>query len=292
MSMKTHLTPQETMAVRRIIHEKTGYMIQSENTLNQIFRRSSLASETGRHSNEIFELIGDQVLSFYVIKIVSDRCGALNISGDYTFRINENRFTLIKQTLVNNEALAKAIDSWGITQYLLWSKSDIKNEVANQLKVNADLLEAILGAIAIESQYNAEVLETAVSKALCLGETLDAMIENEVKDKHLSMDTAITVLKELAESKQCTMPRYTISGPESIGYNEDGSPKWYCTCQIINDETGISRGVEATSKKDAKKAAAYLVLCAHFQTPNQYGRNSSCVGWIYKNGQLNPSKKQ
>ena len=40
------------------------------------------------------------------------------------------------------------------------------------------------------------------------------------------------------------------------------------------------------SKKDAKKAVAYLLLCEHFQMQNQYGPNGFYPIWIYKDGKL------
>ena len=122
MIRRMYLNGKEKLEARRIIQEKTGYIFKSTSILNQIFRRSSFSSETGQNSNEIFEFIGDQVLSYYVVKVVSEKCGSLSLTDDYTFRIRENRFTLIKQALVNNETLAKIIDEWGVVDYLLVGK--------------------------------------------------------------------------------------------------------------------------------------------------------------------------
>ena len=73
-----------------------------------------------------------------------------------------------------------------------------------------------------------------------------------------------------------------------MGYDKEGRPKWVCTCSVINDKTGIIRQVWAPSKKLAKKAAAYLVLCDHFEVQNQYGRNGKYGIWKYENGKLMP----
>ena len=236
--------------------------------MNQIFRRSSFAAETGQDSNEIFEFIGDQVISFYIVKIVSSRCGARSLTHDYKFRIRENRFTAIKQTLVSNDTLAAIMDEWDLAKLLFLGKSDIQNEVTKHPKVRADLLEAVIGAIAVESNWDPHILETAVSKALKVNQKITDMIETDYQVRDFDIDTAITTLKELAEQGQCTMPKYVFVGPEYIGYSSDGNPNWSCSCGIINDQAGISRQVLATSKKDAKKAAAYLVLCEHFGAQN------------------------
>jgi ribonuclease-3 len=288
---RTYLSRQEILEIRRVIQEKTGYHIQSTSILNQVFRRSSLAAEHGQNSNEIFEFIGDEVLSFYVVKIISKRCGSLSLTDDYAFRICENQFTQIKQSLVNNEALANIIDHWDIAKYLLLSDSDVKNQVAKEPKVKADLLEAIIGAIAVESNWNSQILETAVMLSLDMENQMISMIESDTKTQHFDIDTAITTLKEIAENGQCTMPQYEFIGPDSIGYDHNGNPKWSCTCRIINDKIGLSKVVFSTSKKEAKKAAAYLILCEHFGVQNKYGPNDWFSIWTYQDGKLIPERE-
>lgn len=291
MITRMYLNGKEKFEAGRIIQEKTGYIFKSTSILNQIFRRSSFSAETGQNSNEIFEFIGDQVLSFYVVKIVSEKCGSLSLTDDYTFRIRENRFTLIKQALVNNETLAKIIDEWDISKYLLLGRSDIKNDVANEPKVKADLLEAIIGAIAVESNWDSEILEVAVSKTLKIDEAIKTMIESDSKARCFDINNAVTALKELAENGQCTMPEYNFTGPEYLGYDDDGNPIWKCYCTIINDKIGLIKSVVATSKKVTKKAAAYLILCEHLGMQNKYGPNDWFMDWTYKDGKLLPDRK-
>ena len=94
----------------------------------------------------------------------------------------------------------------------------------------------------------------------------------------------------MAEKGQCTMPKYEFTGPEYIGYDSDGNPKWSCRCLIINDKVGIVKLVLSTSKKDAKKAAAYLALCEHLGVQNKYGPNDWYERWVYKDGKLIPDR--
>ena len=75
MIRRTCLSREERIEIRKIIREKTGYLMDIS-ILDQIFRRSSFAAETGENSNEIFEFIGDQVLNYYVVKIIANRCGS------------------------------------------------------------------------------------------------------------------------------------------------------------------------------------------------------------------------
>lgn len=288
MKKEKFFNEEERRTLKTIIYEKTGYYIRNNCLLMQTFTRSSYSSEQGGENNEILEFIGDQVLSFYVVKIISKSYGALNSDCEYLFRVRENRFNSLKQEFVSNETLAGVIDKWDIVKYLIVGKSDFLNEIDKQLKVKADLVEAIIGAIAVESNWNEAVLEKAITKMLSIDEKIKTIIEAEYRPNCFTMENSVTTLKELAEHGRCTPPEYEYGTPEQIGYDEDGNPKWVCTCRIINDKTGIIRQVWAGSKKAAKKAAAYLVLCEHFELQNEYGENLKYSVWVYKNGKLEP----
>ena len=212
--------------------------------------------------------------------------------GDYTFRIRENRFTTIKQDFISNENFARIIDEWGIIDCLLVGKSDEKNEVHKQTKIKADLFESIIGAMAVESNWDDEILEKVVNQALHIDEKIDELIKNDFGYRWFNLDNAVSKLKEYAEQQIFSVSEYECVGPEYLGHDNDGNPKWGCKCSLINDTTGIMRSVMASSKKDAKKAVAYLLLCEHYQVQNQYGVNDSFNWWIYKDGKLIPDRKE
>ena len=254
----------------------------------QAFTRSSYSAEQGGENNEILEFIGDQVLSYYVVKLIAESYGALNRDCEYTFRVCENRFTKLKQEFTSNEVLAKIIDEWEIVEYLIVGKSDYINEVDKQVKVKADLFEAILGAIAVESRWDSAVLEKVVSQMLSIQKKIDSINENEYRSVQFDMDTAVNTLKELAEHRGCSIPQYEYATPEQLGYDKDGNPIWGCACTITTDNTLIRQQVWSSSKKTAKKATAYLVLCEYYETQNRYGINGKYMLWKYKDGKLMP----
>jgi ribonuclease-3 len=285
MRKSNNFTREERNHLRQILQEKTGYCFRKNSgVLIQAFTRSSYTAMCGGENNEVLEFIGDQVMSYYLTRQIVARCGALNYAGEFSFRIRENRFTEIKQELVCNENLEQIIDQWGIAEYLVVGKA----EATLPTKAKADLFEAILGAIALESNWNPEVLEASVVKMLDLDNRLAEMIASDFRPVRFDLDTAVTVLKELAERGECSAPIYDYSGPDALGYDKNGNPIWYVRCMAIDSITGIIRSVRASSKKDAKKAAAYLVLCEHFETQNQYGPNHFAAGWIYCDGRLVP----
>lgn len=292
MRRRRYFDGKDMVALRRLIQDKTGYMPRSNCFLSQAFRRSSYCAEDGGKSNEMFEFVGDQVLSYFTVKFVAQRCGAVNLEGDYAFRIRQNHFSALKQELLSNESFAKIVDAWGIADYLIVGKDDIKNEVHKQTKIKADLFESIIGAVAVDCKWDPVILEKVVAKALSLDARIDAIIQSEQHWWRFDIDNAVTKLKELAEAEQCSQPKYDFAGPEYLGYDKDGDPIWSCNCQIINDITGIVILVYAASKKDAKKAAAYLALCEHFEVANKYGVSQKYGFWIYKNGRLMPGRPE
>lgn len=287
MKRTNEFTGKEIHQLKKIIYEKTGYYFASNNLLRQAFTRSSFSAEYGGENNEILEFIGDQVLSYYVVKLVAERCIAWNSNFEYTFRVRENRLHAVKQELINNELLAKIIDEWAVAEYLIVGKSDYINEVDKQTKVKADLFEAILGAIAVACKWDSVVLEKVVSQMLSIDQKICSIVETDYRPAQFDLENAVNTLKELAEHGLCSVPKYEFAAPEYLGYDKDGNPNWACTCSIVNDRTGITRQVWGSSKKMVKKCAAYLVLCEHFELQNEYGINRS-VGFRYKDGKLMP----
>ena len=125
MRRQKYFDGRDKQKLKLLIQEKTGYCIQSRGVLSQAFRRRSYCAECSGKSNEMFEFLGDQILSYYVVKIVSKWCAFMNNEGDYSSRIRENHFTSLKQELVSNEALAEIIDDWGVLEYLIVGRSDV-----------------------------------------------------------------------------------------------------------------------------------------------------------------------
>lgn len=288
MRRVNEFSAQDWQHLKNLIHEKSGFHFGSSYLLPQAFTRSSYSAQWGGENNEILEFIGDQVLSYYVVKLAAERFGAQTGDCQFAFRARENRFHQLKQELVGNESLAAIIDDWAVAEYLIVGESDYKNQVDRQTKVKADLLEAILGAIAVACKWDAAVLEKAVSRMLRIDEKMDAIMESDWRPVRFDLDNAVTVLKELAEHGQCSVPEYHLT---DLGHDKDGSPVWSCRCSILNDKTAITRSVFGPSKKTVKKCAAYLVLCEHFERQNEYGINGWTGGnyiFWYKDGKLMP----
>ena len=169
-------TLQEKEKLKKIIQERTGYEIRSDKLLEQIFTRSTYSAQQGGENNEVLEFIGDQVLSYFLVKKLSKYCGTWSEDGEYLFQLRENRLTAIKQELVCNETLCEIVDRWGIAKYVVAGPKDWPNGLKDQPKVRADLFEALLGGIALECGWDMQILEKAVHKMLSLDKRLEILV--------------------------------------------------------------------------------------------------------------------
>jgi ribonuclease-3 len=122
------------------------------------------------------------------------------------------------------------------------------------------LFEAILGAIAIDSDWDPDELQNSVEFMLQIDDQLQDVEDgiDELKE-NLTQDNAVSTLKELAESGRCSLPQYDI--PDEQVY-DDGEYWWSCTCNVRT--WSITKTALSTSKKGAKRYADYLVLCDYF----------------------------
>ena len=260
------------------VQRKIDYSFNNIDLLLQAFKRSSYSAQFGGENNEVLEFIGDKVLDMYVTKIIADDFGFMKSQSDFydegedndeyciIAHHNEGDFTELRKTIVNNKTLAKRIDKLGFAKYLYLGDSDLDNNVVNQEKVKADLFEAILGAIAIDCDWNPDALQNSVDVMLNIDDFLNDVDTEEERPAKFQEDNAINTLKEMAEHGRCSIPEYYQS--DEMVELKDGRMMWECTCYVRSWK--IEKTAYATSKKLAKKYAAYLVLCDYFNLEDEY----------------------
>jgi len=262
------------------VQKKIGYWFDNEDLLLQAFTRSSCSSQHGGENNEVLEFLGDRVLDFYVVKVIADRFGFVKSQSDYydeendldeyciVAHKNEADFTELKKQIVSNETLAKTIDKLGLFKYMYLGDTDLENPKFkdNLIKVKADLFEAILGAVAIDSDWNQDELQNVVEFMLQIDDFLADVDTEEPRPSKFQLENAVTTLKELAEKGRCSIPEYYQS-EEQVLMN-DGRLVWESTCYIRS--WAMKHTAYATSKKEAKRYAAYLVLCDYFGLPDEF----------------------
>lgn len=258
------------------VEETIGYDFRNRDLLVQAFIRSSYAKRYGGESNEQLEFIGDTVLSFVVTKGLADNFGYLKSDKAYYTEgkdwnqfhvhahLDEGDFTAIKQRMVNNATLSKRIDDLGLSDIEMW----VGNDEDKQKKAKANLFEAIVGAVAIDSDWDMDALEEVVDTMLdtdsFYGEVVDD--SDEVPPEY-DVDNAVQTLKEMAEQGDCSVPEYDIPSEMTCRDGED----WW-SCRVVVPSHGIYGNYWlAKSKKDAKRYAAYHALRQMFGLEDRDG---------------------
>ena len=259
------------------VQNKIKYSFKNLDLLLQAFTRSSYSTQFGGENNEVLEFIGDRVLDYYVVKKIADEFGFMKSESEYydhnydnnefciIARKNESDFTDLKKEIVSNKTLAKKIDKLKFAKYMYLGDSDVDNNVINQEKVKADLFEAIVGAIAIDSEWDQKILQDSIEYMLEIEKFLANVDVEEERPKKFKLENAITTLKEMGEHGLCSVPEYEQYDKQVV---LNGRSMWECICHIKS--WSISCTAYGKSKKLAKSYSAYLVLCKYYKIPNEF----------------------
>ena len=168
------------------IQSSIGYTFKNGSLLNQAFTRKSYAMEHPEvQHNEVLEFYGDKVLDLYVTKLMYKKFSKI-VGGQFVSEKNEGELTKLKASIVSKSSLAYCIWNLGFSKFLYLGKSDEKNEVWKSESVNEDLFEAILGAVAVDSGWNVEKLES-VCQSMLQKETINNYLVSLVQDKSLAL---------------------------------------------------------------------------------------------------------
>lgn len=227
------------------VEEIIGYKFNNKMLLKQAFIRSAYAHENNCESNEVLEFAGDRALEVAVIKLLFAKYSKGNKKEKY-FKCEkqEGELTSIKSEIVNTKYLANAIDKLELNKYIYYGKSDINNNAKNSASIKEDLFEAIVGAVAIDTNWDVKEITNVVSNILFL-------------DDYFNKDETSTNYTGLAQEKAAEFglktPTYKF---EQVKRN--GQMVWKATASIKGLKFQTSGfGVK---QKDAKKNAAFEML--------------------------------
>ena len=181
--------------------EKTlGYEFKNKTLLEQAFTRRSYTAENGGENNEVLEFIGDSALGMIIVKHISGYYKRKEISPEiieaylkvadqncqkyvernqFRSELDESELSELKIALVQRSSLAAATEKCGFHNYLIMGKSDIEGGVQNEASVKEDLFEAIIGAVAIDSNWNMNILEEIILRLLDVDRVLEEGLPSE-----------------------------------------------------------------------------------------------------------------
>ncbi len=209
--------------------EVIGYKFKDKGLLKTALTHSSYAHENKSvQYNEKVEFLGDAVLEL--------------ISSEYIFktysRLTEGEMTKARAYAVCEESLAEVANRYGFSDFLLVGKCETKIEGKFRNSILADSVEAVIGAIYLDSGFEAArdfILPNIIGR-------LEEFITGGNKDYK-------TQLQEMLQVKGDIKIEYVIidsSGPE---HNKNFTAEVLCEGKVL----GTGRG---KNKKEAEMEAA------------------------------------
>ena len=178
------------------IQNMIGYTFKNQELLEQAFTRRSYSMENGGEDNEVLEFIGDSALNMVMVKILSEEFGYFNkiekriayyystkvYGGTFSSNKDEGELTEIKKRLVRKSTLSNAIDNLELQYYLVMGKGDRKRHVERSNSTKEDLFEAIIGPIALDSEWNISTIQEVVTNMIDIDEMLGADEDSYISD--------------------------------------------------------------------------------------------------------------
>lgn len=212
------------------LEKKLGYQFLNQEILTLALTHRSAHSQ----HNERLEFLGDSILSFVIADDLYHRFP----------KINEGDMSRMRATLVRGNTLAELGREFELGEYLQLGPGELKSGGFRRDSILADAVEAIIGAIYLDSE-----VETVRQMILAwYKERLDSI------QPGVSQKDPKTRLQEFLQGRRKPLPTYTVTNIKGEAHNQE----FTVSCEVAGmDKPVIGRG---TSRRKAEQAAAELAL--------------------------------
>ena len=226
------------------IQKKINYTFNNPALLKQAFVRKSYAEENPQfHDNEVLEFYGDAALNAYLTKTLFDNFKGFE-DNQFVSKKDQGELTKLRSRNSDNECLSHCMEMLGFEKYLLLGNSDRKNKVGESSSVKEDLFEAIIGAVAVDCNWDWKQIYS-----VCRGMLILYNFE----------ENGIEELEYYCKELGYPSPEYTVSA-----YEKKGSlANFIATVKIegVNRTfSGKERSELAAKMLAAQKANNYVIL--------------------------------
>lgn len=209
--------------------ERAGIKYNDLNKYEEPFLHSSYTNETPWDdvSYDRLEFFGDSILGFYTTEHL------FNIFPNY----NEGEMTLIKNRIVNKEALSKIGRELEIQNLMFLGQGEDKNNLSDS--IFEDVIESLIGAIYLDAG-DIEARKFVLN--------------------YILKDIELLTVEDAKDSKSKLQELIQADNRKSVFYKTDNGirlkdGKLSFTAKAIFEGTTIGKG-KGLSKKEAEKAAA------------------------------------
>lgn len=204
------------------------YQFKQQNLIRQALTHRSFS---GGANNERLEFLGDSVLNLVIADAIYQ----------YQPAASEGQLSRIRASLVNEAGLARVARDINLGDYLFLGDGEIKSGGCRRASILSDAMEAIFGAIYLDSGF---------SQAQASILFLYRQYLTNLPDK-TSLKDAKTRLQEYLQSEKIDIPEYTVQ--KAVGKSHAQTFTVSCHIKLLNIET---YGIGASRKKAEQDAAA------------------------------------
>jgi ribonuclease-3 len=207
-----------------------GYVFKSQ----ALCRAALTHRSAGGEHNERLEFLGDSVLN----------CSVARLLYDAHPDADEGSLSRLRATLVSGETLAEVAADLGMGEYLRLGPGELRTGGYRRASILADALEAMLGAIFLDSGFDPAA--SAVERIL--GPRLKDLPAAEL------LKDAKTQLQEAMQARGAALPVYTLVS--AVG---EPHQQWFtASCEVPSLE--LKAVGEGGSRRRAEQAAARAAL--------------------------------
>lgn len=212
------------------LQKKLGYQFKQIDWLKQALTHRSAASK----HNERLEFLGDAILNFTIAEALYHQFP----------KCNEGELSRMRASLVREPTLAILARQFELGNYLHLGSGELKSGGFRRESILADCVEAIIGAISLDSnlEQTRQIIQLWYQDLL-----------SKIKPGENQKDPK-TRLQEYLQGKRLPLPSYNVVEIKGEAHCQT----FKVECQIANDErTFIGIG---SSRRKAEQAAAEKIL--------------------------------
>lgn len=188
------------------------------------------------YNNERLEFLGDAVLDLVVAEDLYQRFP----------EADEGELSRMRASLVRGDTLAKLARDVNLADHLILGSGEMKSGGHRRASILAGAIEALIGAIYLDSGFDAS---QRFIRHLYASEYEELTLEDALKDPK-------TRLQEYCQSRSLSLPSYNVLSIVGEGHNQVFSSE----CRIKSLPEEITQGEGASRRKAEQKAAASMLV--------------------------------
>lgn len=214
-----------------------AYTFKNKSLLEQALTHRSHSS---RH-NERLEFLGDSVLNCAVASLLYERFA----------RIDEGDLSRLRANLVKQASLADIAQRIELSRFLRLGEGELKSGGFRRPSILADTLEAVFGAIFMDSGFDAASAVIA---------RLYRPVLETVDPKTLGKD-AKTLLQEYLQGRKIALPVYTVVATHGAAHSQEFEVE--CAIPKLDVQVVGIGGSRRAAEQAAAKQALEVALAAN-----------------------------